>query len=209
MVSRLRSLNLIGFRIGIDCHRTIINTPEALKRIAKRKYNVSIPADQLTREGIVGRYLSLRTYEDIIGTVITRAVYTLRHVREVPGAIEAITQLQNEGHYVEIVTSSGHRAHEVILRWLNAHHLEMPTRSVGRHALKGHVATDYHVFLDDNVEQVDSCRQAGTPYVFLLTTPTNKNKTTPEGVIRVKDWKEFVSRVHSLSLVDPRESTIA
>lgn len=188
------------FRIGIDCHRTIIDIASEIKRLAKERFGIELPLEATRGTTINGR-IHPDTFRIIRDEVVTQKTRLAKKVPEIPGAIEAIKTLQGEGHSVEIVTASGHAAHLAILNWLMKHKLDIPTRSVGRHALKGFVAGGYDIFLDDTVEQLQACLDNGTPFVYLLDSPTNRHISIPDRthIIRVHDFQEFLENVRRKS----------
>lgn len=187
------------FRIGFDCHRTFLDTNTAIRRYIRNKFKIDIPPTDANRRNIVERYLDLTEYENVLDTVITKIKHVVRHVKEVPGAIQAITDLQSDGHYVEMVTSSSYEAHIATIRWLKHYEVIVPTRAIGRQTLKGAIAKDYDIFLDDRIEQAEACILGGTPFVFLLNTPTNQAENVPECITRVPDWTVFCQEVRTLA----------
>lgn len=186
------------FRIGFDCHETFLDIARAVQRHILRKYRIEIPLCKIKRCHIVGEYLPQEEYEQVLDAVVARIVYA-RHIKEVDGATEAFTNLQSDGHFVELLTSSSYDAHVATIHWLKRHHLTISTRALGRRQSKAIVAKDYDVILEDNPEQAIACLLHGTPFVYLLTTPTNGHIILPEGITRVPDLMTFCNEVRALS----------
>jgi hypothetical protein len=186
------------FRIGFDCHETFLDIARAVQRHILRKYKIDIPLNEIKRCHIVDRYLPEEEFDRVLDAVVARIRYA-RHINEVNGATEAFTNLKSDGHFVELLTSSSYDAHIATIHWLKRHNLVISTRSLGRFQSKGIVAKDYDVILEDNPEQAIACYVYGTPFVFLLTTPTNELTVLQEGIVRVSDLETFCNEVRALS----------
>lgn len=187
------------YRIGIDCHRTILDIGSAIQRLAWDQFSTYIPTKATRTERGVEKYIHPDTFRLIRDIVVTKERYMSQHVKEIPGAIKAIRELQSDGHVVEMVTSSGHPAHIAILKWLMRHRVDLPTRSVGRRVLKGFIAENYDIFLDDTPQQAEECLFNGTAYVYLLDSPTNQGLGVSEQITRVENFEEFLQHVRRLS----------
>lgn len=189
---------MIRFRILFDFHRTTADIGLPIQRLAKKWFNVRIPITETCRRLIVGRYLDEKQYDQILQKVIENPAYACRHVQEVTGAIHAMTELKADGHAVEIVTASQTKGHIAVLRWLEARQAPFYTRSVGRRVRKGGIARDYDIALEDSPNQAESLAQNGTPFVYLLDRPTNRDLETPSGVTRIPSHLHFLQEVRLL-----------
>lgn len=188
------------FHIGFDWHRTTVNIDPAIQRIAKRKFNVNIPDGHTRGRYAIGRYLSRSQFETILDIVITKADYIIRYIQEMPYALETMSLLKADGHFVEVITASSHEAHIAILQMLIYRQFYIATRSLGRYETKGTVAKDYDIVFEDNVEQAEECLLHGTKYVYLLDTPTNHSQNTSEEIIHVPDFRVFYQDVKELHI---------
>lgn len=187
------------FRIGFDCHRTFLDTNTALRRYVYNKFRVTIPPNRAIRHEIVRDYLDHDEYESVLNAIITNIGYVVRHVKEVPGAKMEITRLQAEGHFVEMASSSSYDAHIATIKLLKHMGICIPTRAIGRQKSKSIIARDYDVFFEDRIDQAEALYLGGTPFVYLLTTPTNEQLQTPDSITRVPNWNAFGDEVRQLA----------
>lgn len=189
---------MIHFRILFDFHRTTADIGLPIQRLARLWYGVRVPIAETCRRLIVGRHLTHDQYDRILQRVIEDPAYACRHVQEVTGALETMTALKADGHTLEIVTASQTEGHISILRWLKARQAPFYTRSVGRRVEKGGIAKDYDVALEDSPNQAESLARNGTPFVYLLDRPTNRDLETPQGVTRIPSHAHFLQDVRLL-----------
>ncbi len=187
------------FRVGIDCHGTIFDTLSALQRYIRGKYRVSIPMEFMSRMGIVRSYLSHEQYEQALHAVIVRHSYMNLHVRTRTDAIPVIRRLLEEGGEgsVEVVSSSGAEAGNTLRNVLLQREglSGLSTRILPRHALKGGLARDYDVILEDNPTQAIDLVKNRAQHVFLITHPANASARLPTSIVRVSSFEDFYRHI--------------
>ncbi len=191
----------VGLRIGIDCHGTLLDTRGALKRYAKRKYQLSIPPGHLSREQILAKgHLRPDEYELIAQRVFVDRAYVPRHVPEADDATRTINQLMADGHQVTIITASGPEAHISLLHWLVRRDLyHIPTLQICRGCSKADYARLFDVTIDDDPDQVVALVRAGVTYVYLFSHEVNASFNEKQhGIIRVDGFQEFYKSVSEI-----------
>jgi hypothetical protein len=183
------------FYIAIDYHNVVTLTGEKIREAAKQKYAVSIPvAKTKAKYAIEEGYLRENQFRKLISLVVK----SYQGVQETLGALQAISDLRSDGHFVEIVTASSIKALIAIYRWLVSQKVDIPVRALGKRATKEIIASQYDVALDDDIRQAEAYLRGGTTYVFLLNTPMNIDDPTPKGVKRVSDFLTFRDTVREL-----------
>ena len=187
------------YRIGIDCHGTLLDTRSAIRQRAKRRFQRSIPPEKLNREDIVrSGLLTERQYRELADPVF-RSSRVLQQVAESDGATEYIIRLIRDGHRVSIVSSSGRDAHRAMLDWLKARELDIPTFALGRGVIKANYVWDFDIVLDDDPEQCVAFRNKGVPFVYLLSHPSNLAfHELGHGIIRVASFREFYDSISQI-----------
>lgn len=125
------------------------------------------------------------------------------HFPCVPNAIETINALHDAGHKIIIATArttDWHTAPEKItLVWLEKIGLKYDKIYFGRFD-KENVCkeVDADVFIDDDLKITENVAKTfegrKNKYVLLSTTDYNKNLIAPNGVCRVKNFKEFARK---------------
>ncbi len=114
-----------------------------------------------------------------------------RHLDPIPGALEALTTIANDGHEIVILTAKPDRAVPDTLYWIADH--QLPTREIHFIHDKHRVACD--AYLDDSpfvVPELVAHRPEAT--VCRMVAPWNE---PVEGAIDVTDWSEFLDVVRS------------
>jgi hypothetical protein len=196
------------FQIGADCHGTTMDNQRAFMRYL-RKFGINIPPEHVKRSHIVGRYLSEESYDRALDKVFANIQYAVRWVKAMPEAIPVLKILRSEGHSIKFVTSSSPMAEKAIQQWLLCNELkDIAIIALGRGALKGCIASEFDIFIDDRPEQVEDLLANGLRFPFLLTTPTNADTPVSEGIVRVASWKEFLDRVHALLDEHPQRACL-
>jgi uncharacterized HAD superfamily protein len=113
----------------------------------------------------------------------------LRHLPQVPGALEIINRL-SVAHEVHFVTARpGDRWGSVTKDWLGA--CGFVYRSVMfREGRKAEVADGFSVFVEDKLETALELADVGI-HVFLFDRPWNQAEGLPENCVRVSSWQEI------------------
>tara|TARA_B100000508_G_scaffold60333_2_gene47503 strand:+ start:50829 stop:51533 length:705 start_codon:yes stop_codon:yes gene_type:complete len=96
--------------------------------------------------------ISLEEYEAMKEVLYERSEYA-ENIPEIPGALEGIKELLEEGHDVSIVTSRGRGLPaEVVRNWCKAHDLHLPTIFGAKD--KTRLLVKYDLFVDDKKRQL-------------------------------------------------------
>lgn len=119
-----------------------------------------------------------------------------RHLEPYPGAIETLTDLQQQGHDVVVITAKPDWAIPDTLAWLSDHRL--PTREIHVTEAKHEVACD--VYLDDAPAQVRriAAARGHEATVCRFVRPWN---APVQGAHDVHDWPDFAATVARLTEV--------
>lgn len=187
-------------KIGIDIDDTLIDGTKPLWKFLNKKLNINIKFEDLTYEKMadqlgITREREAELYEEFIESEYNEQTLPLE------GAVEAIDQLSKNNNLV-IVTNRAikeyHGTHEMIKRYFKNHISEI---YFGRNHLaeiakkKSIVCRENNIelMIEDNRKNAIDCYENGIR-VILFDYPWNR-KPHPDGIIRVKNWKEVLDRI--------------
>jgi 5'(3')-deoxyribonucleotidase len=121
--------------------------------------------------------------------------HLFRHLDPLPGALEGLSKLANDGHEIVILTAKPDRAVPDTLHWLAD--LQLPTREIHFIHAKHRVVCD--AYLDDSpLVLPDLVAHHPTALVCRMVAPWNEPVA---GAVDVVDWSEFLSVVGQRSQV--------
>jgi hypothetical protein len=121
----------------------------------------------------------------------------------IPGAIGGLTQLRNDGHYLEIVTSKPEWAEFSVWKWLGkwrppVHRVTIMDSGKGQSKLE---VTDAALIVDDKPSTVDEWMAEGR--MAILFTGQSSYKRDHEDytgdALKAKSWSRVVSLVKELN----------
>jgi 5'(3')-deoxyribonucleotidase len=115
--------------------------------------------------------------------------HVFRHLKPVPGAVEALTRLAADGHDIVILTAKPDRAVHDTLHWIADQ--KIPTREIHFLHAKHRIACD--VYLDDSPVVLPSLvTHRPRAVVCRMVAPWNQPVS---GALDVVDWSDFLSLV--------------
>jgi len=185
-------------RIAIDIDGVIADQiPGVLKRI-KDKYGVQMTKGQIRRwdEPVPDTTTDIRVE---IETALSKDPNYILEMPVIHGAVDAITQLDQEGHTIILATHRDPAVEMHTRKWLVAmgirFHGVLNTIGVG----KGSIVAD--VLVDDNPDNVMAF-SAGGRTGLLFTQPWNDNfeQGRHERILRVHGWGEVMKVIRQLKL---------
>jgi uncharacterized HAD superfamily protein len=179
-------------KLGFDFDNVIADGIRLKIEAAKRLYGKAIaPEDIQGRKVINAGILTPEQYRSV-----QRAVYynndVHRHIPPVDGALLYLPKLQAEGHTIIVVTGRDNEALTYAREWLADHGLHIYTIGTGAKP-KTEACRGLDLFVDDDINFLLPMRGAVKRPV-LFTRPYNEHPI-PEGIERVRSWKEIYDEV--------------
>lgn len=116
-------------------------------------------------------------------------------LKPVPGALETINHLYDEGFEVYFITARPKEANEVTKQWLKKYGFKY--NGLFHSETKIEIAQELGIklFVDDSPTIVESMHKHGIKSIF-MDIPKNNHIATSKGIIRAKNWKEVTEHIH-------------
>lgn len=133
-----------------------------------------------------------------------RSLKLLERIEPSEGAVEGIKKLLEMGYSPHFVTARPETLKEETINWLKKYFkdMEFPVyfthREAGMPSLKKSEickSIGAEILIDDYIENALDCAENGIK-VFLMDAPWNQTGSLPANVIRVKSWKELITKIN-------------
>lgn len=179
-------------RIGLDAHGVLASRNEIKSELARKLYNVTIPACNFHREQVLaGGLLTDLQYE-----LIRSEVRKLSHevMPEIPGALTYVPRLIGDGHQLFVITSNRESDEEFVMiaGWLQYHDLSIPLIGCGREDTKAAAVKEHNLdaFVDDSLVKL-FCIQHVVRHRFLFSHSYNEGTDEGDVARRVYSWEQL------------------
>lgn len=169
-------------------HNLMYKTAASKEDIKKYYLNEIFQTD---REEMTIRYLEFK------------ALHLIERLKPVKGSLSGIKELIKKGFEPHLVTARPQMIEKETRRWLAIHFkgIELPihfthTINGGPQRKKSAICKDIgaKILIDDHIENALECAENGIT-VYLFDAPWNKTASLPDNIIRVKSWKEIISKL--------------
>jgi hypothetical protein len=186
--------------IGLDLDG-VINDPVPLKREwAMRLFGVEILPEKCKREHVLGD--GLLTDEQY--TELQRRIFSSREVgpviNPVPGAIEYIQMLRENGHKIRVITSRNQEEMGILIPEMINHGLDLPVTAVGYKDDKKEACRGLGIYVDDDLEKLESVIEI-VPYRFMFRWGYNEHMDVDTYVATsVWSWPELYREIIDIDL---------
>lgn len=122
-----------------------------------------------------------------------------RHLDPMPGAIDVVSDLFEDGHEIIFVTSTGFTGHSCKLAWLERH---LPKKMLKNKFVFNHVVFTFRkdlvrgdILLDDKIKNLNAFKNASPDQIAVcFSHPYNKKWNGPT----VANWDSFYNYVHNI-----------
>jgi len=173
-------------RIAIDIDSTLHHYWDQLEEIAHRRFGVTIPY----AEQVVWNIDRLKP-EQL--SAVVRETHSEPHIlrsEPYPGAVEAVTDWHEAGHFVHITSHRAGEAHDATERWLQQIGLPYDELYCSYDKLTRCREIGIDVLIDDSPDNLRGAIDAGIAAATLLH-PWNRELCETEDVICGEDWPEL------------------
>ena len=156
------------------------------------KYGTSVRYEDLTEWDMTAAFPSL-TREQVYGIDRDEEFYSL--LEPIPGAVEAVKRMMDEGHEIYVVTTTPYQAvkpklERAIFRYFPFLTWKNVIITANKHLIRG------DVLIDDGVHNL----LGGEYRKILVTAPYNKDfDAEANGMIRVGSWEEIYRAVTAMA----------
>ena len=181
-------------KIGLDFDGVIADTQPLKAAYALEIHGVVLDPKHAKESHVVANGSMTREQYRALAAHVTESDLGLT-VPPVPGAIEKIKALKDEGHELSIITSRNEAGSDIARRWCEMQEIPLPVISVGYGMSKTDAAKGLDVYLDDDHEKLTPLTDV-VESLCLFDAPHN-NHIVPEGKItRVHSWDAFHKHVN-------------
>lgn len=178
--------------IGLDFDGVIADTMELKQKLAKKFYNVDVPAHRFKEYMVVEDGLMTQPeYRKLMNAVCGDMKYGL-DINEMDSAISSIKNFIKKGHSLKVITSREDSELEVAKEWCRRHDLDLEIISVGYGKNKVEAAQDLGAYIDDDLPKLAPLIGV-VPKLFLFTQEHNKIKQVPKEIRRIYHWRELAN----------------
>ena len=173
-------------RIAIDIDSTLHHYWDQLDAVAQRRFGVALPyAEQATWEiGLLEpeqvRAAVAETHQD--DQVLAAVPY--------PGAVEAVRDWHEAGHFIHVTSHRSASAHDATARWLDAIGLPYDELYCSYDKVTRCQEIGIDVLIDDSPDNLRGAIDAGITGATLLH-PWNRELCETEDVVCGEDWPEL------------------
>ncbi|MBQ2966868.1 MAG: hypothetical protein IJE10_01940 [Clostridia bacterium] len=178
-------------RIFCDADDVLINTVECWVELINRTYNQNVKPEAVTDWDATVAYPML-TAEQVYGVLNADTLWHM--VSPLPGSVEYLKKLIDDGHEVYITTASDY--HTATTKILNL--LKMFPYLTERHIIiiKNKQILQGGIMIDDGIHNLEG----GNYQKILFTKPHNASYDAEKnGMIRVHAWEEIYDIICKLS----------
>ncbi|MFA5763970.1 MAG: hypothetical protein WC915_04100 [archaeon] len=185
-------------KIGLDFDGVISDCGELKSRGAKMLFGVDIPSCKFKKEIIVGEgLLTIDQYRELQKTIYgTREIGLL--MKPIPGALEYISRLIEDGREVSVKTSRGGVELEIAKEWSALRGLSLDFVGVSGES-KAEVAVGLDVYFDDDLEKLKQLVGI-VPNRFLFSHGYNAQDDVLDIAKRIGSWNEFYCTIHAIDV---------
>jgi uncharacterized HAD superfamily protein len=173
-------------RIAVDIDSTLHHYWDQLAAIAKRRFGVELPYD----EQITWKITRLRPEQVHVCVAETHREASVLAAEPYPGAVDAIRDWHEAGHFIHVTSHRTTEAHGVTERWLEQIGLPYDELycSFDKVARCREIGID--LLIDDSPENLQRAIDAGIA-VATIEHPWNRELCETEDVICGADWDEL------------------
>lgn len=195
---------MTSLKIGLDFDGVIMDNVKTKALQIRQRYGVTLPFRafnrSFTRKG-APRGLSRWQYLEAKREIYWRP-RSVEHMIPIPGALECIRKLLNEGHKIVVISSRSEHSARMARRWLHEKHgLPLVVEHVGIHNDDKSEAAREHaldVFVDNNLGKLRKLNGV-VPHKILFTWYDNFDKDEDDLAIRVIGWYDLYATLEHLS----------
>ena len=192
---------IFKMKIGLDFDGVISNCGKLKAETAKRLYGVDIPIGRFRKELIVkDGIITLEQYRNIQAQIYGTLESGLL-MEPVPGVLEFLPRLQQEGHDLRIITARKENELYIAKEWMGLKGIDsIPATAVGNRVPKTEACRGLDVYIDDLLKKLKPL--IGTvPHLFLFSWAYNKDIAEGDVAKRVESWAHFYEEIRRLEQI--------
>lgn len=187
-------------RIGFDLNGVIIDSTRVKLQLAREFYGLDLDPAHSIRDTL-GHGIPEATYNSL--QILTYWTSALLEAPALPEAVRSLQNLELDEHEVFTVTRLAPEGVQFGRQWLAEHRLSRERLiSVGRGGRKDWVlSANFDIYIDDHGTILRSLKGI-VPFRILFDAPYNQ-EVNDEGIIRVTNWQELLSKIKELKTQKP------
>jgi uncharacterized HAD superfamily protein len=180
-------------RIAIDIDSTLHHYWDQLAEVVRRRHGVELPYDEQLTWGIT-KLPQEQVYECVLET------HTEDYVmagEPYPGAVEAVREWKQAGHFIHITSHRSTDAHEATARWLDRIGLPYDELYCSYDKIAKAVEIGIDVLIDDSPVNLMRAADAGITGAT-IQHPWNREICAERNVVCAADWPALKRRLDGI-----------
>ena len=184
--------------IGLDFDDVIANSHLLKPVVAKKLFGVEINPDRFRREWVVPVGILTNDQYVEVGKEVFSGKYPMIPV---PGVLEYVSRLIQDGHKLRIVSSRSvvQGTLEPAIKWISYHSIDLPLLGVGYRMSKADACKGLDLFVDDDSTKLEPLVGV-VQHLVLFSWPQNSEEIPPKGTVRVWSWEEAYQHITQVAL---------
>ncbi len=179
-------------RIALDIDSTLHHYWDLLERIARERFDVTLPYESQREWGITG--LERDQLVEVVRE--THADENIEGAEPYEGAAEAVRRWHRSGHWIHVTTHRRTACVPATRRWLEAQGIPFDDLHCSFDKVSRCVELGIDLLVDDSPPNIAAARAHGM-LVATLIHPWNEPLVDQDGVIGARTWPELERRVNA------------
>jgi hypothetical protein len=180
-------------RIAIDIDSTLHHYWDVLSDAARRRFGIDLPYEEQFDWGIT----RLKPEQLTCCIDETHCDKTILAGRPYPGAVEAVNDWAQAGHFIHITTHRAEQAHAATAQWLAEIGLRFDELYCSQDKVTRCTEIGIDLLIDDSPHNIESALERGMA-VATIRHPWNADVCETEDIVCAHDWAELTRKLRPL-----------
>jgi len=185
-------------KIGIDFGGVVADVPGLKQSIAKEKFGIDVPLEEITQEGCMKNGFTKKTYE-----LLTEYLYSNPDVKPMPRAVEYMRRIKDDGHGIHVISFQRYTEKmNVIGNFLSNQGAGDIEYTMTNNKPKSWFCTMMDLLIDDRIDHLED---EHNPYLCLFDAPYNRKGVLDSRIKRIgnyelsNNWEKFYEEICRIS----------
>jgi 5'(3')-deoxyribonucleotidase len=180
-------------RIAIDIDSTLHHYWDVLSDAAQRRFGIDLPYEEQFDWGIT----RLKPEQLTCCIDETHCDKTILAGRPYPGAVEAVNDWAQAGHFIHITTHRAEQAHAATAQWLDEIGLRFDELYCSQDKVTRCAEIGIDLLIDDSPHNIESALERKIA-VATIRHPWNADVCETEDIVCAHDWTELTRKLRPL-----------
>lgn len=181
--------------IAFDIDDTVADGMSVFLPTQNKHFKKNVTIDQLHGEM---HELYGVTKEELLQYFVDAGPDVLPLLKPLPGAVELVNKLYDEGHQIYFITARPEfNAKEITIDWLDKYGFKYDELYFDGYKIQHCIDLGVDVIIDDFIKIIERAHNAGINSIFVDGEKNSKVKT-PKGVLRAKNSQEIYDCIYKI-----------